>query len=441
MRRGRAAARGGLTPLRALLLLLVAGCTTVATPVEAPRSQATASPDGPPVAPPASRRVARLAALSGEPREIPLRWQPVYRGDVRGYVIYRRPVEAPGEPVPRYDEIGRVTGLASTTFVDRGGAREGRPGMLEDGRTYVYAVAAFGDAWTGERSEPAAATTASPPAAPEGLDSLPPRASEVLLVWDPSGDRRVGGYHVYRSAFPVGPFDLVGRTSGRLATTFADPKGRLLGPLRTYYYRVAAVSVAGAEGPPSEAVPARLKPPPLPPLDLTAVGGLARHARLRWSAGPESDLERVVVWRAIGDGPFERVAELPAGRTEYTDPGLADGITVRYRLTVRDADGLESAPSSPAVATTRPRPPAPRDVVVEPDGSGVLVRWRPAPPAAGVSRYRVLRIGLLGGAEPLVEVTGSMARDTRPASGYAVVAIDVEGLESLPAEAAATHGR
>lgn len=424
----------------ALLLVLASGCATLATSVP-PATSPAARPTEPapvPALPPAGRSVARLTAVSGEPREVPLHWQPAYRGDVRGYRIDRRPVERPGEPPPAYVEIGRVEGIATTTFVDRGGAPPGRAGRLEDGRTYIYTVAAFGADWTGERSEPAAATTAAPPAPPDGLDTLPPRASEVLLVWEPSPDRRVGGYRVYRSAFPAGPFALVGETRDRLAAAFTDPARSGLGALRTYYYRVSAVSLAGAEGPPSEWTPARLKPPPMPPLDLTAVGGLARHVRLRWSAGPESDLRTMVVWRAVGEGPFDRVATLPASRTEYTDGGLGDGVTLRYRLTVVDAEGLESEPSTPAVATTRARPPAPREVAVQADGQGgVLVRWRAAPAVAGVSRYRVLRIGWLGAALPLVEVTGTVARDAQAAARYAVVAIDVEGLESPPSEAVA----
>ncbi len=441
---------------RALAALIgalgLAACTTVATPMAPERAVPAGSAVPAGVAAPAALpglpaaatpwpRVARLVAVSGEPRQVQLRWPPVFRGDVLGYRIYRRPVETPGEAAPAYVEIARVDGIAATTFVDRGGAEPDEPGRLEDARTYVYAVAAFGDRWTGERSEPAAATTAAPPAPPDGLDSLPPRAGEVLLVWEPSADRRVGGYRVYRSAFPAGPFEMVGQTADRFAAAFADPARAGLRRLRSYFYRVSAVSVAGAEGPPSEATPARLKPPPLPPLDVTAVGGLARHVRLRWSVGPEPDLTTVVVWRALGDGAFVRVAETPAARAEYTDGGLGDGVTVRYRLTLVDADGLESEPSAPAVATTRARPPAPRDVTVERDGQGVLVRWRAPPPAAGVSRYRVVRIGWLGGTEPLVEVSGTLARDSRPSPRYAVIAIDVEGLESLPAEATDVRGQ
>ncbi len=422
----------------AAALLLASGCTTMARPVAPPvagPASAAVAPSGAEAAVSLQgRRVARLVAVSGEAREVPLRWQPVFRGEVRGYRIHRRDVEAAGAPVPPFVEIGRVMGLATTTFVDRGGAPAGRPGRLEDGRAYVYAVAAFGDGWTGEWGEPAGATTAPPPAAPDGLDPLPPRAGEVLLVWEPPADRRVGGYRIFRSAFPAGPFEPVGETTDRLAAAFADPAQAGLARLRSYYYRVAAVSVAGAVGPPSETVTARLKPPPLPPLDLVAVGGLARHVRLRWSAGPESDLRTVAVWRAMDDGPFRRVATVPATRSEYTDGGLGDGVTARYRLAVLDADGLESEPSAPAVATTRPRPPAPREVTVVREGDGVLVRWRAAPPAAGVSRYRVVRIGRFGGTETLVEVTGTVARDAVAAPRYAVVAVDVEGLESLPSE-------
>lgn len=421
-------------------LVAAAGCTTTAWPVQPEEGlRAPAVPDAArpaaaaPVAPP--RRPTRLVALSGEPRQVPLRWHPVLRGAVTGYRVYRRdPDSSPADPAA-FVEVGRVKGAANTSFVDRGGAPESRPGRLEDGRSYTYVVAAEGPGSIGERSDPVTATTAAPPAPPLGLEPAPPRAGAIVLVWEPSPDDRVAGYRIYRGAFVAGPFEPLGTVRGRFATAFADPASRGLIRVRTYYYRVASISVAGSEGPPSEPVPAWLKPPPLPPLDLAAVGGLARHTRIRWSAGHEHDLRAFVVWRAVGEGPFVRLATLPADRTEYTDGNLADGVTYRYRVTAVDADQLESEPSAVVAAMTRARPAPPRGVAAVREGRGVRVQWRPAPPAAGVVRYRLLRIGVLGRPRPVAEVTGSAARDTGAARGrYAVVAIDVAGLESLPSD-------
>ncbi len=389
-----------------------------------------------------TRRPTGLVALSGEPRQVPLWWQPVLRGAVTGYRVYRRgPDRSAAEPAP-FIQVGRVRGAATTSFVDRGGAPGGKPGRLADGRSYTYVVAAEGPDSVGKWSDPATATTAPPPAPPLGFAPAPPRAEAILLTWEPSRDDRVAGYRVYRGAFVAGPFEPIGSVRGRFANTFADPASRGLIRLRTYYYRIAATSVVGSEGAPSEPVPAWLKPPPLPPLDLVAVGSLARHARLHWAAGHEHDLRAFVVWRAVGDGPFARLATLPADRADYTDGSLADGATYRYRLTAVDADRLESAPSAAVAVTTRARPEPPRAVAAIREEGGVGVRWRPAPPAAGVARYRLVRVGLLGRLTPVAEVTGTAARDPGAAGGrYAVVTIDVEGLESLPSHPVEVRGR
>jgi fibronectin type 3 domain-containing protein len=391
-----------------------------------------------------ARRPTGLVALSGEPRQVPLWWQPVLRGAVTGYRVYRRDPDRSAADPAAFLEVGRVRGPVSTSFVDRGGALDGEPGRLGDGRPYTYVVAAEGSGSIGERSDPVTAATAPPPAPPPGLAPAPPRAGAILLTWEPSRDERVAGYRVYRGAFAAGPFEPVGSVGGRFATAFADPASHRLIRLRTYYYRIAATSVVGSEGPPSEPVPAWLKPRPLPPLDLVAVGGLARHVRLRWAAGHEHDLRAFVVWRAVGDGPFTRLATLPAGRTDYADGGLADGVTYRYRLTAVDTDRLRSEPSTIVAATTRARPAPPLAVAAIRERGGVEVRWRPAPPTAGVARYRLVRVGVLGRLTPVAEVTGNAARDPGAAGGrYAVVAIDVEGLESLPSlpvEARGTPG-
>jgi fibronectin type 3 domain-containing protein len=378
-------------------------------------------------------RPTRLVAASGEPREVPLRWQPVVVGGVAFYRVLRRDAGGGHEPGP-YVEVGRTADATTATYLDRGGAPAGRPGRLGDGRTYEYVVTAVAADGSEARSEPASATTAPPPAPPDGLDRQPPRAGGVLLTWEPSADHTVAGYRVYRSAFPDGPFDAVAEVRGRFSTAFVDSARRLL-RLRTYRYRVASVSSAGAEGPMSAPVTAWLKPPPLPPLDVAAAGGLARRVRVTWSPGHESDL-RAVVWRAGAGGRWARVAAVDASRGEYVDAGLADGASFAYRLTVVDADGLESQPSAIATGTTRPRPASPREVSVHRDPAGVTVRWQAV---AGAVRYRLLRLNAFGRHQVVSEVTGISAHDRGEPGRYAVVAIDPDGLESPPSAAVALH--
>jgi fibronectin type 3 domain-containing protein len=417
-----------LVPLLAIALV---ACATVSTETPtAPPSGGAVATGSPPAA--GGPRPTRLVAVSGEPREVPLRWQPLLRGPVTGYRILRREAGTPGSP---FVEVARVAGASAASFLDRGGAPVDRPARLADETRYVYVVEAEAPGWRSAPSEPAYATTAAPPPPPDGLEAGAPRADAIILAWEPSRDPRVAGYRVYRAAFTTGPFEPLGDCSGRFATTFADSTRSGIQRLRTYYYRVAAVSAAGAEGPPGAPVPAWLKPHPVAPLDVAAVGGLARQVRLRWTLGHEHDLQTVTIWRAAGDGPFVRLRAVPAAQREHLDAGLADGVTYRYRLTIEDADGLESEPSLVTAATTRSLPSAPRDLTASRDRDGVTLRWRAAPPSAGVARYRVLRINTFGRAEVIAEVAGTAARDTAPGVRYAVVAVDVEGLESPPSAA------
>jgi hypothetical protein len=95
-----------------------------------------------------------------------------------------------------------------------------------------------------------------------------------------------------------------------------------------------------------------VSPPPAPE------GGAAfaqddGTVELAWSPLLETDLAGYRVYRKIGQGARERVAELPATDTRWRD-ALPGGARRVYTLTAFDKAGNESAPSAPIVVERGP---------------------------------------------------------------------------------------
>ncbi len=236
---------------------------SVATPtLEALPSASVPAPDG-------------LRATSGVLRAIPLKWDPMLRSDVAGYLVERAAVrDGP------FGRAARIEGRLLTAYLDHSEA---------DGETIFYRVRSY----TPEGrisvapSDVISATTALPPVAPEHLRAYSYQPRQVPLSWQTSRDTTAAGYVVYRSPSSRGPFERMGALEGRHTTVYRDSR---LESLRVFYYRVTARNIHGVEGPPSEPVRAVTKPEPLPPVGLRVVElGLGVN-RLTWEPNVETDI-------------------------------------------------------------------------------------------------------------------------------------------------------
>ncbi len=350
-----------------------------------------------------------LRATSGELRQIPLRWDPLLEEDVGGYALESAP-----EREGPFSRIAALGGLTTTLYVDRGSAPQGhraRTANLDDGATIFYRVRAFRrDGELGAASEVVAATTAPLPDAPQQLRAWSHRPREVPLAWEPSPERHVSGYVVERSPVAGGSYTEVARIEDRWESTWLD---RGLGDLRVFYYRVAALTEAGARGADAEPVRAVTKPEPLPPVGLRVTEQRLGENRLAWERNVEQDLTgyRLLRTRENASEP-EPVVELGT-EAGAIDAAVGAGERVSYQLVAVDRDGLESARSEPVAVASQGYGLA---AAVHDDG--VHLSWK-ARRDEGWERTRVMLDGLLRNRELAVVTEPSFVHgDVRPGRRY-----------------------
>ena len=371
-----------------------------------------------------------LRATAGLLRRVPLRWDPVLDGDVAGYVVER----APG-PEAAFQRVAVLPGRFRTLWIDEGSDLSAKPDRaaatpgLGDGASFRYRVRAFDSAGrlASPPSDPLTVTTAALPAPPEVLQVFSHLPRRVALAWEPSPDSTTAGYVVLRSPTTRGDFLPVGRVEGRFHTIFQD---RNLGPLRVFYYQVASVNQAGAQGPPTPAERAVTKPEPLPPAGLALAAREVGRNVLTWRPNVEVDLAGYrLLRRRAGTEEWEEVATLDAGTTQVEDTAVAAGERIHYAVVAFDRDGLESEPSEPLEVESRAW-----GLRADRVGRDVHLRWD-AEAQAPFESTRILLEGLR--TRELGRVPSEGFVDRAPPAGrrrYRILGVRPDGAES-PASA------
>ena len=167
-----------------------------------------------------------------------------------------------------------------------------------------------------------------PPSIPAGLRAIG-RDKAVELTWAPSPEKDVARYKIYRSATPLTGFQEAGKTE---LTTYRDPD---LANETNYYYRLAAVDLAGNESKLSDS----LRTTPVTP-GPTAVKGLIL-GEVTWLAGKSPYIiEDTVTVEPRGTLTIEPGAEVRS---------KGAGIVILGKLAARGDQGSMIAfePSSP----------------------------------------------------------------------------------------------
>jgi Fibronectin type III domain len=221
--------------------------------------------------------------------------------------------------IPAADWIGKEVAIAVKVF----GAKNGR----EAG-------------W----SDPAVVTVVAPPEQPRGLraEAAP---QGVRLAWEGGGNSFV----ILRRGPDEKEYQAVGHSE---KPEWIDTTAQFGKP---YSYEVQSVAKAGtgeAQSEPSQEAaitPLDTFPPPAP-VGVTAVPSTT-SIELVWEHSTDPNIAGYRVYRALGSGPFERIADTQQLAT-YSDHQVQSGKTYRYQITAVKKNGLESQPSTPVEAAT-----------------------------------------------------------------------------------------
>jgi len=161
----------------------------------------------------------------------------------------------------------------------------------------------------------------------------------VRLTWSDPGE------HAFR-IFRKGPDDQTPDEIGKADTPQYVDNTITWG--RPWQYWVQAIR-EGAESDASESpVDTPIdKFPPAVPAGLNAVTG-TNSIELAWERNTETDFSNYIIYRALGDGPLRKLAEVNV--PTYSDRAIESGKRYRYAVSAVDQKGNESEKSPPVEA-------------------------------------------------------------------------------------------
>lgn len=158
----------------------------------------------------------------------------------------------------------------------------------------------------------------------------------VELSWQGDGDT---SFRIFRREEGEKTFTQVGEVN---APSFTDQTSQYD---KHYEYFVQALN--GKAESEIAKFPVQITPadvfPPAAPAGLTTATGL-NAIELAWERNTEPDFHNYVVYRAVGNGPFEKLAEPDS--PVYTDHSVKSGTTYRYAIAAVDQTGNVSEKSA-----------------------------------------------------------------------------------------------
>ena len=311
----------------------VSAIDTANESVKTAAASAVARDDSAPAVPEGLSAVDRPADTGGA---ITVSWSAVADPDLAGYRLYRS--QSPSGP---WTQIAQQS---TRTFTNTG---------LTVNGTYYYTVSSYDTSGNeSARSAPASASALdNPPSVPGALtaaDVTGDWGGSIKLTWGAVADTDLGGYRLYRSQSPTGPWTQIAQQATR---TFTDTGLAVNG---TYYYAVSAYDLGGNESPICAPVSAVALDNVVPgavgyPTTLPGDGYVA----LTWA--PASDNTSVAVyeiWSHEGtSGVYAKLAD--NATTAYMKTALANGTKRWFKVRARDAAGNVGAFSPETTAIPR----------------------------------------------------------------------------------------
>lgn len=389
-------------------------------------------PDFRALAPPA------VVQAAGSPGKILVTWTAGEKPNLAGYVVERS-----------FMANGPWETLMTQALPPGTGQYE--DDNLRGGTSYYYRVRAVGP--RGDLGPPSFAACAIPtnPGAPPAVAGLTADAGQtrVRLTWTPVSFP-VAGYFVERGAAAPSGQGSAGSTNWVRLNSSAVPEplyddyiGTASGD--TLEYRVLAVALDNAEGPPSKAVEVTLADRSLPGQPtITSASGAGGKVVLTFApAMPEERTAQFLVLRS-GNAADQGVVlgdPLPGSARDYQDLYVSPGETYFYRLVAVDAAGNRSDVTDPVIvrvgSATIPKPAPPVLKAVSQPSPGVTLQFDKAPAGLSVvvERQDAPAKGWLRVAGP---IDGTTASDYPPAGNsqvrYRIAYVSASGETGDPSD-------
>jgi len=265
------------------------------------------------------------------------------------YHLYRK-----SPPADQWRRIGEMEARKGSQFdltlqmADRS--------SLDDGGTYLYAIASVGSKnRESPLSDPLALTTVARPQLAMVQDSP---AAGGQLQWPPVPG--AAGYHIYRRD-SAGDWHRIGRVEGGDSRSFTDEAAAAAASPAAYY--ITAFDARGETGPSNEvALAAPAASVPQPPADVMVQSGLFREVRVTWTRSEDPNVGGYVVFRGLKRQALKEIVRLQGRQTRvYLDRGdasqpLEDGRVYHYAVAATDIRGIDGPATATAAARTKPGP-------------------------------------------------------------------------------------
>jgi len=356
-------------------------------------------------------------------REVKINWTGVQAPFLAAYNIYRS-TKSDGDFV-KIKKINLSEANSQYQYADLD--------SLGDKTKYYYQITAEDDLGMETGPSPVAfAVTRDIPPQPEKFIARSGLVKKVELTWQASPQEEVEGYNIYWSWEKEGSYQLLKKVSGRENASFLDDSRGFdqIADGKACYYRLCAYNKVQAESKPATAM-ATTKPRPQKPGGLKGTQAKIKEVPLQWTSSPEKDISLYQIYRASGESEnFSNIGQ--SGTPSFTDAGLKDGATYRYKIQAKDTDGLLSDFSEVIAVATKPKPRPPENLQGKYDDAKAELTWSSGR-EADVSAYVVYEKTFMG-VQKIADVKTTRYQDSSIGKGknktYVVSAVDKDGLES-----------
>ena len=262
--------------------------------------------------------------------------------------------------------------------------------------------------------------------------------TSIGFEWQKVNDPRVTGYNFYRTDLQKDSksLKLIKSIDNRFATHYVDKD---LEPNTKYAYQISAKLSDGTESATTDAYIAQTLPRIIPVSFAQAISNLPNRVKLIWAPHPDPRIQYYRVEKfndTINQWIYLKTINQRLS-VEYIDTGLDNNSTHKYRIKAFTFNDVESAPTPPLVATTKPLPKGPANIRISDNiPRKIFLTWD-ASPTEDIIRYDIHRSiyssfgykKVIGVDANTLEYTDKVDDDGR-VYFYKVIAVGKDHLES-----------